>query len=48
MKDLKIAAVCMESRLFEIERNIDHMSMFVDKACDEKVDIVCFPEFSIH
>ena len=47
MKDLKIAAVCMESRLFEIERNIERMWLFVDKACNEKVDIICFPEFSI-
>ncbi|NNG06659.1 MAG: nitrilase [Desulfobacteraceae bacterium] len=47
MKDLKIAAVCMNSEAGEIERNLDRTEAFVSKASDLGVHLICFPELSI-
>ena len=45
-KDLRIAAVCMNSPPLAIERNLDRISYFVSEASRNKVDIICFPELS--
>ena len=47
MRDLKIAAVCMNSEAGEIERNLDRTEAFVSKASDLGVHLICFPELSI-
>jgi predicted amidohydrolase len=47
MKDLKIAAVCMNSQVGEIERNLDRTEAFVSRASDSGAHIICFPELSI-
>jgi N-carbamoylputrescine amidase len=47
MKDLKIAAVCMNSEVGEIERNLDRTEAFVSRASDSGAHIICFPELSI-
>ena len=47
MKDLKIAAVCMNSPPGKIDKNLDRIESFVQKASMRSVDIVCFPELSI-
>ncbi|MGD9040221.1 MAG: nitrilase-related carbon-nitrogen hydrolase [Desulfobacteraceae bacterium] len=47
MRDIKIAAVCMNSRVGEIERNLDRTEAFVSRASDAGAHIICFPELSI-
>ncbi len=47
MKDLKIAAVCMNSPTGEINKNLDRIESFVQEASAKKVGIICFPELSI-
>ncbi|NIR17991.1 MAG: hypothetical protein GWN86_30455, partial [Desulfobacterales bacterium] len=47
MRDLKIAAVCMNSQVGEIERNLDRTEAFVSRASDSGAHIICFPELSI-
>lgn len=47
MKDLRIAAVCMKSPPGEIDKNLDRIKTFAQRAADRKVDIICFPELSI-
>ena len=47
MRDLKIAAVCMNSQPSEILRNLDQTESYVRKASQMDADIICFPELSI-
>jgi N-carbamoylputrescine amidase len=47
MKDIKVAAVCMNSLPREINRNLDRIESFVLEASEKEVDIICFPELSI-
>jgi len=47
MRDLKIAAVCMNSVAGEIFKNLDQTESYVSKASQMGVDIICFPELSI-
>ncbi|MDY7037058.1 MAG: nitrilase-related carbon-nitrogen hydrolase [Thermodesulfobacteriota bacterium] len=47
MKDLKIAAVCMNSPTGEIDKNLDRIEAFSLKASERGVEIICFPELSI-
>ena len=47
MRNLKIAAVCMNSETGEIERNLDRTEAFVSKASDLGAHLICFPELSI-
>jgi N-carbamoylputrescine amidase len=47
MKNLKIAAVSMNSETGEIERNLDRTEAFVSKASDFGARLICFPELSI-
>ena len=47
MDDLKIAAVCMHVGAYDIERNLDCIQSYVNKASASGADIVCFPELSI-
>lgn len=47
MKDLKIAAVCMNAHPREIDRNLDRIASFAQEAADKGVNMICFPELSI-
>ena len=47
MGDLKIAVVCMNSPLGEIEKNLERMETFVQEAETRGADLICFPELSI-
>ncbi|MBN1849186.1 MAG: nitrilase [Deltaproteobacteria bacterium] len=47
MKNMKIAAVCMEAHPYAIDRNLNHIADFSRKAADKGVEIICFPELSI-
>lgn len=47
MRDLKTAAVCMESDPWNYKRNLEHMEKFVHEASDNSADIICFPELAI-
>ena len=47
INDLHIAAVCMNSPLGEIEKNLERMETFVQEAETRGADLICFPELSI-
>jgi N-carbamoylputrescine amidase len=47
MRNLRIAAVCMNSEAGEIEKNLDRTEAFVSKASDLGADLICFPELSL-
>jgi len=47
MKNLRVAAVCMNSEPGEIDRNLDRTEAYVSDASRKDVDIICFPELSI-
>ena len=47
MRNLQIAAVCMNSEVGEIERNLDRTEAFVSRASDSGAQLICFPELSI-
>ena len=47
MRDLKIAAVCMNSVTGEILKNLDRTEFYVSEASKMGADIICFPELSI-
>jgi N-carbamoylputrescine amidase len=47
ISDLKIAVVCMNSPLGEIEKNLERMETFVQEARTSGADLICFPELSI-
>jgi len=47
MKDLRLAAVCMQSDFGGIEKNIVRMESFSQEAAAEGVSMICFPELSV-
>ncbi len=47
MKDVRVAAVCMNSAPAQIDRNLKSIGSFVLRAADEGAKIICFPELSI-
>ena len=47
MRDVRIAAVCMNSSLGEIEANLRKTASFVEEASTRGAEIVCFPELSL-
>jgi predicted amidohydrolase len=44
MTDLRLAIVCMQSVLSDIEGNLDRIARFAEKAAREGAHMVCFPE----
>jgi N-carbamoylputrescine amidase len=47
MKDLKIAAACMHSKVGRIQENLDRTEALAQRASRMGVDLICFPELSI-
>lgn len=47
MKDLRLAAVCMQSDFGRINKNIRRMERFAQEAAAEGVSMICFPELSV-
>jgi predicted amidohydrolase len=47
MKDIKVAAVCMNAVPGQIDRNLETIQSFISKAADQGVKIICFPELSV-
>jgi len=47
MKDLRLAAVCMQSEFGRIGENLKRMSSFVQEAAAKRVSMICFPELSV-
>ncbi len=47
MDNFRIAAVCMNAPLGEVEKNLDRIEATVSEASREGASIVCFPEFSV-
>lgn len=47
MKDIRIAAVCMNSEIGQVDKNLARIEAFAEEASGQGVDIVCFPELSI-
>ncbi len=47
MDNFRIAAVCMNAPLGEVEKNLDRIEALVSEASREGASIVCFPEFSV-
>ncbi len=48
MEDTRIALVQMQAKVHQTKENIAKIELFVKKAAEQKVDIICFPELSIH
>lgn len=47
VESLRIAMVTMHSKPGAVDRNLDRMEEFADRAAQEGVEIVCFPELSV-
>ena len=47
MKDIRVAAVCMNAVPGQIDRNLETIQSFISKAADQGVKIICFPELSV-
>ena len=47
MQDLRIAAVQMNCRVAEHDRNLATIERFAEEAAAQDVDIVCFPELCV-
>ena len=47
MKDIRVAAVCMDSVPGQIDQNLRTMRAFISKAAAQGVKIICFPELSV-
>jgi predicted amidohydrolase len=47
MKNLKVAAVCMNAPEGRIEKNLERIQSFVFEAAAKGADMVCFPELSV-
>ncbi len=47
MEDLRIAMICMNSRVGAVGHNLDRMLGFIDGAASKDSDIICFPEMSL-
>lgn len=48
MKDIKVAAVCMNAATGETEKNLDKMQGFVSEAAASGAQLVSFPELSVN
>jgi N-carbamoylputrescine amidase len=47
MKDIRVAAACMNAVPGQIDQNLGTIQSFVSRAADQGVKIVCFPELSV-
>ena len=47
MDDVRVAAVCMNAAVGEVEKNLDRIGSFVFEASERRAEIVCFPELSV-
>lgn len=47
MKDLKVATVCMNSPVGDVDGNLNRIQIFVSRAAEAGVEIICFPELAI-
>jgi N-carbamoylputrescine amidase len=47
MKDVRVAAVCMNAWPGEIDKNLRTIQTFAARAADRQVAIICFPELSV-
>ena len=47
MKDIRVAAVCMNALPGQIDANLETIQSFISKAADQGVKIICFPELSV-
>ncbi|WP_003543423.1 nitrilase family protein [Desulfotomaculum nigrificans] len=47
MQDLKIAVVQMESKLGQVQENLNKINHFISEAALQKVNIICFPEMCL-
>jgi len=47
MRDVRIAAVCMNAWPGEIDKNLRTIQTFVTRASDRQAAIICFPELSV-
>jgi predicted amidohydrolase len=47
MKDIRVAAVCMDSVPGRIDQNLGTIRSFISKAADQGAKIICFPELSV-
>jgi len=44
MKDMRVAAVSMECKLGDVDKNTERIIKWSEKAAEESVELVCFPE----
>ncbi len=47
MKDIRIAAVIFNSPVGQVQRNLDRMLPWIEKARAEGADLICFPELNV-
>jgi N-carbamoylputrescine amidase len=47
MKDIRIAAVIFNSVVGQVERNLDRMLPWIEKARAEGANLICFPELNV-
>jgi predicted amidohydrolase len=47
MKDIRIAAVIFNSVVGQVQRNLDRMRPWIEKARAEGADLICFPELNV-
>ena len=47
MKDIRVAAVCMDAVPGQINQNLETIRSFISEAADQGVKIICFPELSV-
>ena len=47
MEDIRIAAVIFNSAVGQVQRNLDKMLPWIEKAKAEGADLICFPELNI-
>jgi predicted amidohydrolase len=47
MRDILVAAVCMNSLPGEIDKNLESIRSFIFRASDRRAAIICFPELSV-
>jgi N-carbamoylputrescine amidase len=47
MDDVRVAAVCMNAPLAEVDKNLDSIESFVLEASERGAKIICFPELSV-
>jgi N-carbamoylputrescine amidase len=47
MKDIRIAAVIFNSAVGQVQRNLDKMLPWIEKAKAQGADLICFPELNV-